>query len=255
MEVVPVGAQQHLRLKNPPIVEAAIGVSVPILASPYLERLKGCVITSEHGPYQGPFHVYQNQLEMRILDGRSTAFTEDRHLGWRWASNDNLIGVQFKLDGFAFNRLGRYDTWETFTAEAKRVWSLYYEAVGTTPIGMYGVRYINKVYIPLGKPLEDFLRAYPKTPDVGRPWVISESALRFAVRIDTPRIGNFIHQHLLVPSDRPEHAAVILDNDFRYPAEGLPEDELWASIDAVREVKDDYFREILTPEFLETFNV
>jgi uncharacterized protein (TIGR04255 family) len=79
--------------------------------------------------------------------------------------------------------------------------------------------------------------------------------LRIAVPIDTPRMGNFIHQHLLVPSEKADYAAVILDNDFRYSAEGIPENELWANIDAVRVVKDDYFRQLLTPDFLETFNV
>jgi uncharacterized protein (TIGR04255 family) len=255
MEIVPMGAQEHLHLKNPPIVEAAIGITIPKLPDSNLDKLKGCVVASDQRPYQGPFQLYQNQLEMKIIDGRSTAITKDEHFGWRWTSNDNLHTVQFKLDGFGFSQLGHYETWETFTADARRVWKLYYDAIGPVAIGAYGVRYLNKVYLPLRQPLEKFLTVYPKTPDVDRPWIIAESALRFALPIDTPRKGNFIHQHLLVPSDKAEYASVILDNDFRYSAEGIPENELWANIDAVRVVKDDYFRQLLTPEFLETFNV
>jgi uncharacterized protein (TIGR04255 family) len=254
MGVEPVHADRPLRLKNPPIVEAAIGITVLKLPSSLLERLK--VAFPPDDAYKGRQQVTQSRLEMKIVEGQSTAFTNDEHLGWRWDSSDKLHAVQFKLDGFAFSRMGRYETWEIFIAEAKRLWDIYFAATGPAHVLEFGVRYINKVYIPVGVDINQYLRAYPKLPDEEKQWLLTESIMRLGVPIDSPEPGMFTHQQVLVPSDRPDHAAVILDNDFRYhPPNGINPSDLWSRIDAVRHVKDDYFRDLITPKLLETFNV
>jgi uncharacterized protein (TIGR04255 family) len=254
MGVEPVRTANRLRLKNPPIVEAAIGITVPKLPDSLLDRLKELNVSTDGVSYQPPSRASQNSVEFKIVDGQSTAVTRDVHLGWRWESSDKLHAIQFKLDGFAFSRMGRYETWESFTGEAKRLWEVYFSAIGPSAVSEYGVRYINKVFIPVGEELEKYLQVYPKTPD-NPAWIINESVMRLRIQIDSPRSGTFVHQHVLVPSERLNFAAVILDNDFRYSAEGLSGEELWASIDAVRDVKDSYFLKLITKELLETFNV
>jgi uncharacterized protein (TIGR04255 family) len=255
MGVVSVHTDRPFRLKNPPIVEAAIGITVSKLPDSTLEKLKDLAATTVTGwNYGTPQKVTQNSFEMKVVDGQSTAVTRDEPLGWQCDSADKLYRVQFKLDGFAFSRLGKYDTWESFTAEAKKLWNMYFSAIGPIEVSAYGVRYINKVFIPEGVNVAQYLRVYPKEPE-DENWHITESLMRIGMQIFEPQEGMFIHHHVLVPSDRPDFVAVILDNDFRYQTQGLAESDLWERIDAVRPVKDDYFRLLITDKLLETFNV
>lgn len=249
----PVHADRPLRLKNPPIVEAAIGITVPKLSPDSLDRMSAPATLGES--YRGPKPVTQSRLEMQIVEGQSTALTQDERLGWRWDSDDKLHAVQFKLNGFAFSRLGKYDSWETFTAEAKRLWDIYLQVSGVKEVSFFGVRYINKVFIPEGVDPKLYLRVYPKVPDEANPWLITESIMRLGLPINSPEPGMFVHQHILVPSDKPDHVAVILDNDFRYQVDSIPTTDLWPKIDAVRHVKDDYFKNLITEKLMETFNV
>jgi len=191
---------------------------------------------------------------MTIQEGQSTASTLDEPLGWRWESTDRLHVVQCKLDGFSFSRMGHYETWETFTAEANRVWSIYLAAVGAVSFQRFGVRYINKVYIPEGHELSDFLNVYPKTPP-GLLWGVNNSFMRLGMEIDVPLRGSFVHQHVLIPSDRKGFAAVILDNDFQYSVDGPTNEDLWRNINSVRDVKDQYFLQLVTERLAEGFDV
>jgi uncharacterized protein (TIGR04255 family) len=249
----PISAYKPLRLKRPPIIEATIGVTVARLPDSTLGQLRESAIAPDRG-YQGPQPITQSSLEMKIVEGRSTAVTKDQQFGWQWFSEDRLHAVQLKLDGFAFSRLGNYETWESFTAEAKRLWNLYIDTTGPISLLAFGVRYVNRVYLPQGADLANYLRVYPKEPE-DRQWVVTESLMRLGMQIEKPQRGLFIHQHLLVPSDKADHVSVILDNDFRYEVAGLEVNDLWARIDAVREVKDDYFVQLITPTLLESFNV
>ncbi len=246
--------EQRLHFRNPPIVEAAIGITIPRLSTSRLDDFRTAEISCAEIRYQAPTAISQNRFEMSIVGGQSVAQTRDELLGWRWVSDDNLHILQFKLDGFAFSRMGRYETWESFTSEARRLWDIYLQLVGPTGPTHFGVRYINKVFIPFDVELGDYLRVFPMTPP-GRQWLMHEALMRLGVRIDRPLAGQFTHQHLLVPSDMPDHAAVILDNDFQYPVSEIPTGELWNLIDAVRDVKDEYFLQVTTPRLQETFNV
>lgn len=255
---MPVRLEKRLHFKNPPIVEAAIGVTIQRLPDQFLERLESSTLSSDKATYGQRTAIIQNKFEVKVVGGESTAVTNNERLGWRWESSDKLHVVQFKLDGFAFSRMGRYETWENFIAEAKRLWAIYFSATRNSAFARsftgYGVRFINKVYLPGGEELSRFLRVYPQMPENGG-WVVNNSYMRLAIEIDSPSRGVFVHQHVLVPSDRENFAAVVLDNDFQYPVEGLTEDQLWTKIDEVRDVKDYFFLQVVTPELQETFNV
>ena len=151
-----------------------------------------------------------------------------------------------------FSRLGSYQTWEQFRGEAKKLWDLYYRVIAPTELAEFGVRYINKVFIPQGEQVSDYLTVYPYIPQ-GLPQDVLDSFMRLGLPLEAPQ-GRFTHQHILLPPEKPGYATVILDNDFRFSAIGLSEGKLWEQLEEVRQLKDDYFRKILTKSFLETFN-
>jgi uncharacterized protein (TIGR04255 family) len=241
-----------LQLKNPPIVEAVIGISVPRLAEGILEQLKELAAQMLELNYQGPTPVSQSNFQFVIKEGQSSVENRDFLLGWRFDSKDKLHSVQFKIDGFVFSRLGSYQTWEQFRGEAKKLWDLYYRVIAPTELAEFGVRYINKVFIPQGEQVSDYLTVYPYIPQ-GLPQDVLDSFMRLGLPLEAPQ-GRFTHQHILLPPEKPGYATVILDNDFRFSAIGLSEGKLWEQLEEVRQLKDDYFRKILTKSFLETFN-
>jgi uncharacterized protein (TIGR04255 family) len=245
-------ATKPLRLKNPPIVEAVIGINVPRLAEGISEQLKGLAAQMGELHYQGPFPVTHAQFQISFREGQSTVENRDSLLGWRFESKDKLHSVQFKIDGFVFSRLGSYETWEQFRGEARKLWDLYFRTIGSTELAEYGVRYINKVFIPDGAEISDYLTVYPYIPS-DLPQNILDSFMRLGLPIKAPQ-GKFTHQQILAPPEKPGYVTVILDNDFRFSAIGLSERELWEQIEGVRQVKDDYFCTIITKSFLETFN-
>jgi uncharacterized protein (TIGR04255 family) len=241
-----------LRLKNPPIVEAVIGINVPRLAEGILEQLKGLATQMLELNYQAPVPVSQSNFQFILKEGQSSVENRDFLLGWRFNSKDKLHSVQFKIDGFVFSRLGNYQTWEQFRGEAKKLWDLYYRIVSPTELAEYGVRYINKVFIPQDEELSHYLTVYPHVP-AGLPQNLLDSFMRVGLPLATPQ-GRFTHQQILLPPEKPGYATVILDNDFRFSAIGLSEGQLWERLEEVRQIKDDYFRRILTETFLETLN-
>ena len=249
----PVSVPKPLRLTNAPIVEAVIGVNIPRLSEGILEQFK---TLSEHlaqWDYSGPFPVTESNFRLTIKEGQSSVVNQDFLFGWRFENKIKQQSVQFKVDGFTFSRLGNYETWEQFRAEAKGMWDLYFGVTGPTELSEYGVRYINKVHIPEGEEISDYLTVYPVLP-ANMPQNILNSFIRFGLALTEPQ-GLFTHQQIVLPPEKPGYVTVIIDNDFKFSAIGLSEKKLWEQLEQVRQIKDDYFCKMITNKLLETFNV
>ena len=76
--------------------------------------------------------------------------------GWAQSQSESWSGLgrthsdqpyvaQFKRDGFIFSRLAPYENWETFSAEALRLWKVFVELAVPSEIERLGVRFINRV--------------------------------------------------------------------------------------------------------------
>ena len=78
--------------------------------------------------------------------------------------------------------------------------------------------------------------------------------MRLTLPINEPQ-GQLIHQQILIPPDKPNFSALLLDNDFRFSALTLTVEEVWDQLEKVRTVKDYYFDVFTTDKMQETFNV
>jgi uncharacterized protein (TIGR04255 family) len=247
-------AAMPLHFKNPPIVEAVIAFEIPLLPPDVIADFQaGSSLMQEIGYLlSGP--VTKHQVEIRV-EGASASFgqKESSPHGLRFGSIDELYAVQFNRDGFVFSRIERYDTWEVFRAECRRVWEIYSRISGVTDVSSYAVRYINKLYIPLEEDSEQYVNIFPKLP-AGIPNLISESFMRLGLPIDSPK-GKLLHQQILLPPERDGFSALLLDNLFQFPAIGLTQKEIWAQLEEVRQVKDFYFDQFVSKKMKDTFNV
>ena len=76
----------------------------------------------------------------------------------------------FRTNTFICSRLAPYTGWEEFSARAMRAWDIWKRAARSTEISRIGVRYVNRIDIPLredGEPvqIEDFLNINPRSPE------------------------------------------------------------------------------------------
>jgi uncharacterized protein (TIGR04255 family) len=241
-----------IQLKNPPIIEAVIGIDTAILPESMLEQFESLKSEMAKLGYTSSKPITTHRLNWNFAEGGDpTVETHGSQIGLRFEANN--YAAQFKRDGFLFSRLGHYENWEGFTGESRRTWEVYSRAIGPAEFKEFGVRYINKVHLPNGRPLEQFLKVYPLLSE-RFPQEINESFMRLGFAISNPE-GKFIHQHILLPPEREGHATVLLDNDFRFSAIGLTPPLIWDRIDSVRKIKDDYFFALITDELRDSFNV
>jgi len=153
-------AEQFRRLPHAPIVEAVIEMraraEVPWEESTIRERLTPLLPGYQKIESQSEF-----EHEMQLGPGQD-AVQRHRDLGWRGLrceSADHLHIAQFNRDGFVFSRLRPYDHWEQFQGEAMRLWEIYQGLASPSGIQRLGLRFINRIDLPVdGPPPDDYLR-------------------------------------------------------------------------------------------------
>lgn len=252
MEHDPHQIKEPLHFKNPPIVEAVIALFVKPLPDDVLQVFKTCTPEMESAGYGNPEPLTQHQFQFRVASGISQSDSQDKQFGIKFRSADNLHATQFTKNAFVFSRLGQYDCWEQFRSEAKKCWDIYARTANITEAISVGVRYVNKLFIPVGVDPEEYVRAVPKFPDSISP-SISEIFMRVGMPITKPE-GKFIHTQILLPPEREGYATLLFDNDFQFPAREKSTAEVWDLIESVRNIKDRYFVELTTEKMRRTFD-
>lgn len=141
--------------------------------------------------------------------------THARDLGLQgvfFKSADGLNIAQFRVDGFTFNRLRPYTSWEEIFPEAVRLWNLYSETASPEYVSRLALRYINRLSIPL--PVEDFSQYLTSRPMVppDLPQVISGFLTRVVLHEPESGLAANVTQALEQGLD-PNSVGVILDID------------------------------------------
>jgi uncharacterized protein (TIGR04255 family) len=156
--------EQFPRLAHAPIAEAVIEMraraEVPFEESTVRGRLVPLLSAYPQIESQSEF-----EHEMQFGLGREPVQTH-RDLGWkglRCESADHVHIVQFNRDGFVFSRLRPYDHWEQFYGEAIRLWNVHRDIAHPSEIQRLGLRFINRIELPLDGPRpDDYLHMPPE---------------------------------------------------------------------------------------------
>lgn len=171
--------------------------------------------------------------------------TEHDLRGYMFRSEDKLTIVQFKVDGFTFNRLRPYTSWNSVWPQALELWRKYREIALPVAITRMALRYINHITLP-SKPfeLEEILTCPPPVPKQ-----LGAAIARFTTRVTIQAPSGRLAAHILQAIEpKPDHEGVtlILDIDaFRQAELLLEEDDLEARIEEtfgeLREFKNEIF--------------
>jgi uncharacterized protein (TIGR04255 family) len=188
------------------------------------------------------FEPFEEQTE----DGATTVAS--KFVGYDFVDQAGKRHVAARTSGISLRQLWPYDRWETFAAEAKRVWTIY-RSLNLSPIEWISLRYINRLEIPAPvTDLREYLRTLPEiAPEL--PHVIKS----FLLRLELPATNeiDIIVLQGTVKTSKPVVEALMLDIEVRSSARTYSEDQIWERFEDLRVRKNDTFESCITEKVRE----
>ena len=241
---------------NPPIREALIDIKIDPLTPASLGLLEGLHSQlSVQYPVKKIRHRWAGSVETqedRLLSAAQKYLGPD---GYMFVSSDEQQIVQYRLDGFTFNRLRPYPRhgWPVVREEASRLWDLYVSAVNPARAIGLGLRYINEINIPLPDiHLEEYLTEPPRIPQ-GLPQTLDQFLTRLVLPFPELDARAIITQSLGTPHSS-NIVSVILDIDVLTDVPRKADSAtVWSVLDRFRDIKNRIFKSSLSPKTEELF--
>ncbi|MCU0551858.1 MAG: TIGR04255 family protein [Leptolyngbya sp. Prado105] len=237
--------QERRYYSKAPITEALIDLRVSLPSEATLAELNHLfsLINAEY-----PNQEAQLFVQSQVTAGASVGATANQtQVGYVYSTSDRKQAFSACLDGFTFSRLAPYDRWEIFRDEAKRLWSIYQDAVQPTAINRLAVRYINRLDIPLPiSDLKDFLRTFPEVSAD-----LPEGLSGYFMQLQIPQedIGAMVViNQAMIPSSTPEVLSVLLDIDVFQDYSSLRDNSFWDYLEKLHTKVDKVFEACITDE-------
>jgi uncharacterized protein (TIGR04255 family) len=194
------------------------------------------------------------QIEAKGSAADSAITQRTRWQGCRLERKDGGPYVaQLTFDGLIFSRLAPYDCWETFEAEALRLWNMFVELTSPAALQRLGVRFINRIALSAGEKPEKYLRLMPKFPKE-LDFTVEKFVHRDAFEVpDTSYRINLLRTiHPMEASGSTE--GLILDIDvFASDIGSFKEDRLTQYLSEMHWLKNKVFFSCITPYARTTF--
>jgi len=172
--------------------------------------------------------------------------------GYRVKSTDQADILLVLPDGIAASRLAPYPGWEQLQERSRAAWAEWRDSVAHKIIKRIGVRYINRIDIPIRQSeildIEEYLRIVPRVPEFSkRP--LSGFWAQVTKPTDIPHWSVSVTSNIVSPAPLINHVSVALDIDV-FRIEQIPgrDADLWECVDAARSLKNTIFESCITDE-------
>lgn len=244
-------------LKRAPVTEALVDIRVKARDDLNPEDLRPPKRFSRDFPQLGE----QRGIEASFAFEKNKAASQStKDLGLRGfflKTTDETEIAQFRVDGFTYNKLKPYSSWDEILPEALRLWEAYKDCAQPAEVTRLALRYINHISVQRGvQRFNEIMTAPPPLPP-GVPSYISQFFTR--VTIHSPDTGLAVHvAQGFEPGGKDEPGTYILDIDAfherPYSVEDpATHDKIVAIFQQLRELKNRVFFSSLTEETVESF--
>jgi uncharacterized protein (TIGR04255 family) len=234
--------------KRPPITEAIIQIMVKApLADDLVERVRKRLADRLDGIVEPVMSL--TEIEIEVRDAR-TSVKQTPPRGFRLTSKDGATVVMVFPKTITTSKLAPYAGWEPFVTAARENWDAWKRAVGYREISRIGVRYLNRIDVPLQNVedqvrLEEYLTVSPRMPPANLP-----PMNHFSVNAQAP-LGRENCKLILnvgsSPSPLVKAASFLLDVDIVLDSQVPQNDEgLWEVIGRMRDYKNEIFEACIT---------
>ena|SRR5438105_3102761 len=240
--------QVQRRYSKAPITEAIIDLKVTLPEGFLVDKLAAIhPHISNNFPIVQPF--YKGVGTLTYEPGSSFKVdTSEQQKGFWFKSEDNLRTFQATLEGFTFNRLGQYKSWEEFSSDAKNLWEIYKEICKPICVTRAAIRYINQINIPTNEPIE--LKDYLSTVPEVSPNLPQKALQSFFMQLKIPQPDlncMLIINEAIADQINPEIVTVILDFDlFRQQVWDSNDEDIWHFLGKLRHRKNEVFEASIT---------
>jgi len=175
-------------------------------------------------------------------------------VGHRRSSTDLTEILLLWPTNFVVSQLAPYPGWESFFARFTRDWTRWKRVAGYRTITRIGVRFINRIDIPISGGIveeAEYLTVFPKLPDTFGPLT------GYGVQVQMPVRDiecNLIINSSAVPSPLLQHGSLMLDIDIAKDT-NVPQsdDEIYILLNRVRIKKNEIFEACVTDKARELF--
>lgn len=236
--------------KNPPILEAVLDIRVtlpPSVNTPKLETFSEGL--EDRFPVKLPLNTVQFGFERQGGEPPLASVPMADTFGYRFQSSDGQKVVQVHRAGFIFSRVGNYDTWANFSQEARGLWQRYLAIAEPESVVRLGLRYINRIPIPLGEQPADFKDYILTTPEIAPD--VPQELITFFMRLVIPSADHTSFATIIQAMEPmvlgPGVLPLIFDIDTFKEQRFDPHSEaIWEEFAALREFKNQIFYKSIT---------
>jgi uncharacterized protein (TIGR04255 family) len=242
-------------LSRAPIIEAIIDFRIEPEKEFPLNKLSDLVAkVGDTYPQHEKRNLFESRVKIMPSQRQISQSTHEKGLhGFFFKSEDEQNIAQFRVDGFTFNHLEPYTSWDPIFTEAKRLWGVYADIMAPEFVTRIAVRYINRLKLPLSiKELSQYLTILPQIPD-DLPKSVSSFLIKMVLVEEQTGLMANITQALEsgIVSD---HVPIIFDIDVYREGRFKPNDpEIWRVFGDLREMKNRIFFRYITDNTVELF--
>ena len=238
---------------NAPIVEAILDVRATLPPDVDLARLASLHdALKDDYPFIAERVSWRNELQLHSNGSYNPGSSRVGPDGYFLRARDGRQAVIFSLDGFTFSRQRPYENWTTFFTSAWSMWEQYRQAVVPRSVSRLGLRYINRLPLPL--PFADFREYVLTTPEVAP--ALPQGLMGFFLRLVLPMEALDCVAVVSETMENPEGSVLpfILDIDvFRVGSFRPDSAEIPVVFDQLREAKNTIFFNSITGKARELF--
>lgn len=251
MEVKPeLPGDKFPHLRKAPLTEAIIDFRVKLRSEFDPKKFTALDVREKY-----PNSEEKNELRLAFEAGGGKPPQQKlQDLGIRavfFSSHDRKTLVQFRRDGFTFNRLMPYTSWREIFPEAMRLWRIYADTAGELEVLRVAARYINRILLPVAVDFDDYLTAPPAIPNDVDPLI---SSFLTRITIHEPNSGLAAHVAQLLEPETEGKLPFILDIDvFKDNLTSSPNTDVTPVFEAIRDLKNRIFFGSLKAKLVDTY--
>lgn len=244
-------------LSNAPIIEAVFDFKVEL---PPGTDTGGLVAEAEKefsDHYLKKSRIIRHSVEVKPeADESSQIGREQTVRGIRMGHLEENQLIQIHEEGFSFNRLEPYDSYDVYLPEVRRCWEIFAKLANPVRINMLTLRNINRVLIPKSNEnevsLSEYLKTVPRFPEIEGVKTTGFMSQTQLLQIDPELSASFTLASQ--PAQPGEMAPMILDIEaFKLGPIDLSDDEIWPTFDLLRDLKNRIFNGTLSEECLKPY--
>jgi uncharacterized protein (TIGR04255 family) len=195
-------------------------------------------------PVMEQTRLFKGDVKIEGKQVSQTTVDKGMH-GLIFRSQEKAQIAQFRRDGFTFNKLHPYTSWEKVFAEAWRLWELYTSCSSPESVSRVAVRYVNHINIPLPGDISHYITDPPTIPE-NVPRKMSNYFKRIVVRDEDAKLSANIIQ-ALEPRASDRLVVFLLDIDVYSERDYEPGfDKLEDVFESLRVLKNQIFFNYVT---------